>query len=581
MSNQIKLIESVINNFKTENSLGDNMSFELFSISQVLKKYDIDFQDIEDSDVDGGNDGGIDNVFIFINNRYINNIEEIKELEENNEIDRKTTLEIYIIQAKASNGFKEKVWDTLSLTFQDIFDYSKSEKDLKGLYNEDLIEKTIMMRYAMDKVMSISNNIALKTLYLSKGDTKSISTGLENRGNLLKESLKEKTSISNIEILYYGGKELREIYTEPEELELIMKYSNQMSSTFLGEQNTAYVLTVNLKEYYNFFTKDEGIRENILENNIRHFQGNVAVNRGIINTLEEDTNTEFWWLNNGVTMLASEIVSLPNNQLRIKNAQIVNGLQTTFCIYDFFNKKNSNEDNETRKILVKIIQINDLKVTDNIISYTNSQTSVRPADLRATDKFQRDIEEFFLSEGYYYDRRKNYYKNMNKDRSKIFSIGKTAQYIETLIYKNPSSARQNPTSLLKTDENYKKIFNSNINVKTYLNSCLIYKEVEKNIKELTIDLILEKYGASIKNFTFHLMLILVTIKLEKIEFNHDEIANIDINDLDDKIFSESLAFINTLIEEVNNEKRNDNIINMAKSKNFTDKLMIQLKNYIK
>ena len=65
---------------------------------------------------------------------------------------------------------------------------------------------------------------------------------------------------------------------------------------------------------------------------------------------------------------------------------------------------------ETRTVLVKIIKTNNSKYIDKIISSTNSQTEVRPADLRATDDLQKDIEQYFLSKGYYYDRRKTIIK---------------------------------------------------------------------------------------------------------------------------------------------------------------------------
>lgn len=53
----------------------------------------------------------------------------------------------------------------------------------------------------------------------------------------------------------------------------------------LDEEHTAgYIATIKLKDYFDFVTKDKKVREIILESNIRHYQGDVTVNKGIIET---------------------------------------------------------------------------------------------------------------------------------------------------------------------------------------------------------------------------------------------------------------------------------------------------------
>ena len=74
-----------------------------------------------------------------------------------------------------------------------------------------------------------------------------------------------------------------------------------------------------------------------------------------------------------------------------------------FCIVEYL--RDNYELEETRTVLVKIIKTNNSKYIDKIISSTNSQTEVRPAD-----DLQKDIEQYFLSKGYYYDRRKTIIK---------------------------------------------------------------------------------------------------------------------------------------------------------------------------
>ena len=56
----------------------------------------------------------------------------------------------------------------------------------------------------------------------------------------------------------------------------------------------------------------------------------------------------------------------------------------------------------------------DAPTRDQVIRATNRQTAVSDASLRATDDVQRQIENYFLTKGWYYDRRKNFYKNEGK-----------------------------------------------------------------------------------------------------------------------------------------------------------------------
>jgi len=46
---------------------------------------------------------------------------------------------------------------------------------------------------------------------------------------------------------------------------------------------------------------------------------------------------------------------------------------------------------------------------DKVILATNSQNKMPPNLLIANDSIQIDIEEYFFSKGYYYDRKRNYY----------------------------------------------------------------------------------------------------------------------------------------------------------------------------
>lgn len=575
MWTSITLIDSIIKQYWEDNSLNNKFLFDVFSISQVLKNKIIDNEDIYNSIIDNGWDWWIDSIILLVDDKYITSIEELKNFINKKEVTKNTELEIYFIQIKDSDSFKEKIFETMMTTFQDYFDNKLNAKS----YNKELLSKFELIRECLDNFPIYTNKIKINILYISKWEENKISEWVKSKSLTLKRFFDDKIP-TEVKINIIWRNTLRSLYLKQEENELILKYENDINSVFWWDDDkVAYIVQAKIKDFFNFIKgEDWKIREYMLENNVRHWQWNVEVNNNIYSTLENDKNIEFLWLNNWITIINDEVTPLPWKKLKLVNAQIVNWLQTSYSIFNFFSDNNSLLENEDRTILIKLIKSNDLKIIDKIIKSTNSQTAVRPADLKATDWLQRDIEEYFISEWYFYDRRKNFYKNLNKDRNKIFDIPKVAQYVETILFKSPWSARANPTSLVKDEDNYKKIFNWEIPLEVYLNSCIINKFVSNSILEIELDNISKKYWVSIRNFTFHLMLISTILQMWKYDYNSNDIKNINKN-IWDSIFNDSLELLLKILDEYDNdpEKWIDNIVHTAKSKDFSNFLNEKLK----
>ena len=202
----------------------------------------------------------------------------------------------------------------------------------------------------------------------------------------------------------------------------------------IGKSND-YVALVTLKEYYNFITGgSDFLDQSIFEANIRDYQGDVSVNTQIRNTLEQKTsqkNIDFWWLNNGITILAKKVMPQTGKSLLVIEPEIVNGLQTSNEIYNYFSENPDKISKDTRNILVRIIVPDNEQLRDDIILATNNQTQIPKSSLRVSDPIHWQIEMYFKSKGLYYDRRKNHYKNLGKKSTEIISVsylGVTAKF---------------------------------------------------------------------------------------------------------------------------------------------------------
>ncbi|WP_028664886.1 AIPR family protein [Runella zeae] len=566
MSNNKIILSGCIDQYKTQNELTttDSETFELFALTQITKSNDLAFEDIQNSIVDGSNDGGIDSILVIIDDFVPESIEDIEEIK----FSRKTNVEILISQCKRENSFKELAIDRLITTLPELFNLSRSEDALLIRFNPDVVEKGLIARETWKKCSIAGGILKVKFNYCTYSETVTVNDTFIDKVRQLKGIAQSHFVGAKIEYTNYSSEELLKLYQTRKKERLQLKYKETPLSTSYDTFGIGYVGTVKLADYKAFLTDDDlSIREDLFESNIRHFQGLVDVNKKIKDSIENPVNEDFWWLNNGITIIATN-PSLVGTTLLMDNVQIVNGLQTSYSI--FLNHNGSDVD--IRSVLVKVIINEDKKTIDHIIASTNSQNPVSPSLLRATDDVQREIELFFLNSGYFYDRRKNYYKNQGKPAGRIFSIQTAAQAIESIIFNNPNSARSKPTSLIKEDLTYNRIFNPTHNYKAYLVCCLLNKKIVElwgNIEDREIK-------NKLANFKLHLTRIAASFLTNKRTLGIEDLVNIDIELLDDIIFNKSTVFLTESLDMYQQENEDTNLINMAKTKGFTDALIVRL-----
>jgi hypothetical protein len=220
------------------------------------------------------------------------------------------------------------------------------------------------------------------------------------------------------------------------------------------------------------------LKRYLFESNVRGYVGNGAVNADIAESLaraDSPNQSDFWWLNNGVTILATNAWIMAK-EILVENAQIVNGLQTTETLYRHFSKGGSLDD--TRAILVKIIVAAEDEVRARIIKATNYQSTIDLAQLRGLDKIQRDIDDYLVDHGWFYDRQKNVYKNQGKPGDRIISIPYLAAAVRAIALGEPAKTQRQRSRTLRHDEVYEAVFNRAWNLKVYLACIEIARAVE-------------------------------------------------------------------------------------------------------
>ncbi len=537
--------------------LNDPDFFELFTAEQILKDFDLSYDEIESGIVDGGGDGGIDSIYLFINGELI---------AEDTELDKfkgAISIELYIIQAKTNNSFSESSVEKLKSTTEDLLDLHRIFDGLERVYNDRILR--VMRKFSDVNMRFAARYPELKISYyfVTKGNKNNVHPNVQRKVDKLEETVSGLFSSAEFSFKFLGAGELLVLARRSPTRVYTLNLVENLIST--GETN--YACLARLNEYYKFITDSQNkIVKSLFEANVRDYQRNVEVNNGIQYTLRNPQDDEdFWWLNNGITIVATAASQFGGKTLQIISPQIVNGLQTSEEIYKYF-KDLEDPSNDERNVLVRVIIPTRPEICDRIIKATNSQTTIPTASLRATDPIHKNIEDFLKPHGFYYDRRKNYYKNEKKPIGKIISISYLAQAVMSIVLRKPDYARARPSSLMKKDDDYKEIFNSEYPIQLYLQCVKIIKSMENFLRQQDISL---KHANNIK---FHLAMFSALLLAKDNQLDPDKLATLSLSTLNDNFIEICYNEVCTIYKNLGASDQ------VAKNRNFAEKLIDRLEN---
>lgn len=474
MTKKINADQTVLNQIIEDQSQqfdeGINKSdyFEVFSAEQLLKDYDLNYDDIISGVLGGGGDGGVDSCFLFVNGVLVTEDMEIPS------VGRGARLELHLVQSKISPSFKEAAVKNFQDSFEDLFDVSSDIDSVKNQYSSDIVSHALNFRRVYMHIVAKKPDLFIRFYYAS--------TGVDVHENVKKRSVKlcgKVNSIYNnadVDFEFFGAKELLIEYNRKP-----LTVRTFKAQSLLSASSGSYLCLVRLKDYYEFISEGGRLVRDIFESNVRDYQGNVQVNKAIRATLNNPDSDNFWFLNNGVTIITPKATA-GGNIVSIEDAQIVNGLQTSNEIYNYFSEGGDVDD--FREVLIRVICESDEKARDRIIKATNSQSSIPSVALRSSDDIHRNLEEFLKRYGWYYERKKNKYKNEGVSAKNIISISYLAQVVMSSLLERPDTARARPSTLVNSDAEYARVFDSNRPLAVYKTIIELAKRVEGFLRDV-------------------------------------------------------------------------------------------------
>ena len=414
-------------------------------------------------------------MYFFVNRRLM--------LDETELPDDVLTVDLHLIQAKNESGFGEVPIQKMQSFVNDLLTYTKLVSSFT-YYNQVVRDAITRFRDKYENILGQPHSFSINFSYATKSDQGPNINVLKRKDDLV-ECVKEHVSSANVQFDFLGARHLTAAFRNPPNRTLMLDIVQQI----MVPEDGSIVCLARLDKFAEFLTDEKGaLREYLLEPNVRDYAGRRnPVNKAIREAIESSDVKEFWWLNNGITILA-EKCGVAAGKVEIVAPELVNGLQTSHEVFNHFSK---NKQSDQRMVLVRVILPPDEQTRRRIIKATNNQTPVNPLSLHATEDIHFDIEELLKLYDIYYDRRKGEYRRLRKPISKIISIKYLAQTVIAIAAQQPNDARARPMSILGKEDGYERIFDVQANKEMFLACILLDRQVESYLSgrdDLTKDI---------------------------------------------------------------------------------------------
>lgn len=429
----------------TDGVLNNSEHEAFFVAQQYFRRERPSLDEIIRGIVDGEKDCGVDGMYILANGFFVTDDASLTQQ------GRSCRLDLVIFQVKDSPGFSEAAIDKLIINLPRLLDFNRDEKLLSKTVNPKLLEVT---RRFLAAYMELEMPIVSVTVVFSSLKSDQVHPNTREKAKQLEETIKACFGSSQYEVVFLDAASVADLARQPTSITRKFPLAENPIST---DTAGGYICVVRLKDYFSFITNNDSnkLDASLFEANVRDYEGATDVNASIQDSLLEDSPTvDFWWLNNGITIVADR-VQPANKMLELESPQVVNGLQTSHEIHKLGTSTPIEKDE--RSLLVKVIEAQDGKIRDRIIRATNSQTSLGSSALRATDKVQRQIEELLRHQDFYYERRKNQYLNEGHNVDSLVSMNEMGQALLSQFAQFPHIAR-GENSRIFDEEIYENLF---------------------------------------------------------------------------------------------------------------------------
>ena len=163
--NDIVLLDALLEKKLIEYSNLKNVGelFDIFTFENILKNYDLSYEELEQGLVDGGDDGGIDGLFVFLDGLLLT------ETPNSQDVRKHPQIEVVVITCKHESTFRQIPLNNLLASIPELFDLSKHSDSFESNYNEDILEQRDLFFETFKELSVRQPSLRFRYIYASRG----------------------------------------------------------------------------------------------------------------------------------------------------------------------------------------------------------------------------------------------------------------------------------------------------------------------------------------------------------------------------------------------------------------------------
>lgn len=198
----------------------------------------------------------------------------------------------------------------------------------------------------------------------------------------------------------------------------------------------------------------------IFDENLRGFLGLAnEVNDRVYKAATGDDRYKFWYLNNGIAIVCEKYRYQPgrvNPVVTLVDPQVVNGCQTSNVLFEV--SRIEPRKIQDIEVMVRIYATDDPSMRREIALANNTQSKIRSRDLMSNDPIQKKIENILSARGIHYSR-KQYTGGADPGLISVDPL-RLGQIIVTAVLDEPDRAHTRSDEIFS--DRYEEIFNERI-----------------------------------------------------------------------------------------------------------------------
>lgn len=375
-----------------------------------------------------GGDTGVDAIAIIVNNNLVTDVAMIEDLIQTNGY---LDVSFVFVQAETSSGFDMQKLGNFGFGVSDFFGAA-----------------TLPRNDAVTEAMAIMNEVYKQSGRFTKGNPTCslyyVTTGvwvdddnLVARANAVVKQLQDTRMFSKVEFTPVGADQVQKLYNQSKnKIRREFEFDKRTTVSGISGVKEAHLGHMSATDFLKLVTDEEGeIIESLFYENVRGWHGYNQINSEIRDTLSAEGKDRFVLMNNGVTIIAREML-VTADHFTIGDFQIVNGCQTSHVLYD-----NKDLIDGGVRIPVRIISTQDDEVMESIITATNRQTEVKQDQFFALRSFSKKLEAYFKTfeddKKLYYERRAHQYDSQSIEKTKIIGHQALVRAVGAMLLQEP------------------------------------------------------------------------------------------------------------------------------------------------